>query len=73
MAPGWPHSPEPAIYQLTLELIGVPAERCVFVDDHAIDLPPAAALDITTVHATDEDTPVAELEALLGVTATFTA
>lgn len=43
------------------------------MDDHAINLPPAAALDITTVHATDEDTAVAELEALLGVTATFTA
>lgn len=61
--------PDPAIYQLTLELIGVPAERCVFVDDHAINLPPAAELGITTVHATDEDTAVAELEALLGVTA----
>ncbi|MEU5136757.1 HAD-IA family hydrolase [Streptomyces californicus] len=61
--------PDPAIYRLTLDLIGVPAERCVFVDDHAINLPPAAELGITTVHATDEDTAVAELEALLGVTA----
>lgn len=61
--------PDPAIYQLTLELIGVPAEQCVFVDDHAINLPPATELGITTVHATDEDAAVAELEALLGVTA----
>lgn len=63
--------PDPAIYQLTLELIGVPAERCVFVDDHAINLPSAAELGITTVHATDEDAAVAELEALLGVTAAY--
>ncbi|MGW9302215.1 HAD-IA family hydrolase [Streptomyces cyaneofuscatus] len=62
--------PDPAIYQLTLERIGVPAERCDFVDDHAVNLPPAAELGITTVHATDEDAAVAELEALLGVTAT---
>ncbi|WP_329156784.1 HAD family phosphatase [Streptomyces anulatus] len=61
--------PDPSIYQLALDLIGVPAERCVFVDDHAINLPPAAELGITTVHATDEDTAVTELEALLGVTA----
>ncbi|MDX2408399.1 HAD family phosphatase [Streptomyces microflavus] len=61
--------PDPSIYQLALDLIDVPAERCVFVDDHAINLPPAAELGITTVHATDEDTAVTELEALLGVTA----
>ncbi|QCW78629.1 HAD family hydrolase [Streptomyces sp. S6] len=65
--------PDSAIYQLTLELIGVPAEQCVFVDDHAVNLPPAAELGITTVHATDEDISVAELEALLGVTATTVA
>ncbi|MBQ0830873.1 HAD-IA family hydrolase [Streptomyces tagetis] len=64
--------PDPAIYRLTLERIGVPAERCVFVDDHAMNLPPAAELGITTVHATDEDTAVAELEALLGVTTSRT-
>lgn len=31
--------PDPAIYQLTLERLGLPAERCVFVDDHAVNLP----------------------------------
>lgn len=33
------------------DLIGLPAERCVFVDDHAQKLPPAAELGVTTVHA----------------------
>ncbi|MFB8216098.1 HAD-IA family hydrolase [Streptomyces anulatus] len=61
--------PDPAIYRLALERIGLPAERCVFVDDHEANLPPAAELGITTVHVTGEDTAVAELEALLGVTA----
>ncbi|MFJ3818790.1 HAD-IA family hydrolase [Streptomyces sp. NPDC090056] len=64
--------PDPAIYRLALERIGLPAERCVFVDDHEVNLPPAAELGITTVHATDEDRAVAELEALLGVTAALT-
>ncbi|MHC3817637.1 HAD family hydrolase [Streptomyces sp. DT9] len=63
--------PNPEIYRVTLDLIGVPAEQCVFVDDHSVNLPPAAALGITTIHATDEDTAVAELETLLGVTAAF--
>ncbi|MFB7224507.1 HAD-IA family hydrolase [Streptomyces sp. NPDC056227] len=65
--------PDPAIYRLVLERIGLPAERCVFVDDHAVNLPPAAALGLSTVHVTDEGAAVAELEALLGVTAVLAA
>ncbi|WP_435866547.1 HAD-IA family hydrolase [Streptomyces yangpuensis] len=65
--------PDPAIYRLTLDRIGLPAERCVFVDDHAVNLPPAAELGITTVHATGEQEAVAELEALLGVSAVLAA
>ncbi|MEV0302091.1 HAD-IA family hydrolase [Streptomyces prasinus] len=65
--------PAPAIYRLTLDRIGLPAERCVFVDDHAVNLPPAAELGVSTVHVTDEDAAVAELEDLLGVTAVLAA
>ncbi|MFD5873851.1 HAD-IA family hydrolase [Streptomyces sp. NPDC060322] len=63
--------PDPAIYQLTLDRLGLPGTACVFVDDHPVNLPPAEALGITTVLATDEDSAVAELERLLGVTATL--
>ncbi|MFD5057891.1 HAD-IA family hydrolase [Streptomyces sp. NPDC058394] len=56
--------PDPAIHRLNPERIGLPAERCVFMDDHAVNLPPAAELGITTVHATGEDTAVAELRYL---------
>ncbi|MFI6644709.1 HAD-IA family hydrolase [Streptomyces sp. NPDC050504] len=59
--------PDPAIYRLALDRIRLPAERCVFVDDRSANLPPAAALGITTVHVTDEEAAVAELAALLGV------
>lgn len=65
--------PDPAIYQLVLERIGLPAEQCVFVDDQAVNLPPAAGLGIATVQAADESETVTELEALLGVTASLEA
>ncbi|MFI2432090.1 HAD-IA family hydrolase [Streptomyces sp. NPDC018693] len=65
--------PDPAIYQLALENLALPAERCVFADDHAVNLPPASELGIATVHVTDEDAAVAELETLLGVTAVLAA
>jgi len=42
--------PEPRIYELTLEMLELPAEACVFVDDLEINLPPARALGIHTVH-----------------------
>ncbi|MFD4767547.1 HAD-IA family hydrolase [Streptomyces niveus] len=61
--------PDPAIYQLTLDRLGLPGTACVFVDDHPVNLPPAEALGITTVLAVDEDKAVSELEGLLGVTA----
>ena len=42
-----------ARYDLALAAAGVPAERCVFVDDTAENLPPAEALGIRTVHHVD--------------------
>ncbi|QIB42807.1 HAD-IA family hydrolase [Streptomyces aureoverticillatus] len=65
--------PDPAIYQLTLERLDLPGSACVFVDDHPVNLPPAEALGITTVLATREADTVAELQALLGVSADLAA
>ncbi|MFE2850101.1 HAD-IA family hydrolase [Streptomyces lavendulae] len=65
--------PDPAIYELTLSRMGLAPAECVFVDDHAVNLPPAAALGITTVHAQDEQEAVARLEDLLGVDAVLAA
>lgn len=58
--------PDKAIYEHTLDLLGLPGEDCVFVDDHAQNLPPATALGIRTIHHTDADVTVAQLDALLG-------
>ncbi|GGS33300.1 hypothetical protein Snoj_32590 [Streptomyces nojiriensis] len=64
--------PNPEIYQLTLERLGLPGEACVFADDHPVNLPPAAALGISTVLVADEEATVSELEALLGISVPLT-
>ncbi|MFJ6211731.1 HAD-IA family hydrolase [Streptomyces sp. NPDC092296] len=59
--------PDPALYRIMLDLMDLPGECCVFVDDTAHHLPPAAELGVATVHATDPAGTIAQLEALLGV------
>jgi putative hydrolase of the HAD superfamily len=54
--------PDPRMYELGAERVGVPAGRCVYVDDLAFNLEPAAALGMATVHHVDAATTVAELE-----------
>ncbi|MBM9508048.1 HAD-IA family hydrolase [Streptomyces sp. KK5PA1] len=58
--------PSPLIYERTLEALGLAGPECVFVDDHAENLPPAAALGIKTIHHTDADVTAEQLDALLG-------
>jgi putative hydrolase of the HAD superfamily len=59
--------PDPAIYRRTLDRMGLPGEECVFVDDQAVNLAPAAALGITTVHAVSPAAVVARVTDLLGL------
>jgi epoxide hydrolase-like predicted phosphatase len=59
--------PDPAIYELTVRRLNVPAARCVFVDDHPGHLPPAQEAGMTAVlHVSPEQT-LAQLSDLLGV------
>lgn len=59
--------PDPAIYRLGAERIGLPPADCVFVDDLGGNLKAAKAVGMTTVrHRTAAET-IPELEALLGV------
>jgi len=58
--------PDPAIYELTLDLLGVPPRECVFVDDTAKNLDPARDLGMQVVHATDEQVTASALKSLLG-------
>jgi putative hydrolase of the HAD superfamily len=59
--------PDPGIYELALERVERPAERCVFVDDLPGNLKPARALGMATVHHRAAETTLPELEELLGV------
>lgn len=60
--------PTPEIYARGAEAISLPPSECVFVDDLPFNLPPAQELGMTTVHHTETDTTIAELQRLLGVT-----
>jgi putative hydrolase of the HAD superfamily len=59
--------PAPEMYTLGAERIGLPPERCVYVDDLKFNLTPARELGMATVHHVDADQTVSELEPLLGV------
>ncbi|MFI5822825.1 HAD family hydrolase [Streptomyces rishiriensis] len=59
--------PDPRIYQLALDQLGLRGSECIFVDDIATNLPPAQALGITTIHATDPTHTVQQLRNLLGL------
>ena len=57
--------PDPAIFELTLEKLGVEAEACVFVDDHPGHLAPALEMGMTTVLHRAPTSTIAEVEELL--------
>jgi putative hydrolase of the HAD superfamily len=60
--------PDPAIYLLAAESLGLEPAACVFVDDFAVNLEPAEELGMATVlHEDDADRTIAALEELLGV------
>jgi putative hydrolase of the HAD superfamily len=59
--------PDPPVYLLAAEKLGLPAGACVLVDDVAANLPPAAKLGMATIHHADSVTTVRELERVFGV------
>lgn len=59
--------PSPEIYTMGAEAIGLDPSECVFVDDLPFNLPPATELGMATVHHTDTQETIAELERLFGV------
>jgi putative hydrolase of the HAD superfamily len=58
--------PEPQIYELTLERIGMPAEACLFVDDLEPNVEGARAAGMRAVHFRDNAQAIAEIRAALG-------
>ena len=61
------HKPEPEIFRLGAERIGVPAGECVFVDDLRENCEGAAAVGMTPILHRGADSTLPELERLLGL------
>jgi putative hydrolase of the HAD superfamily len=59
--------PDPAIFMLMTERLGVAPAQCVFVDDHPGHLQAAAEAGMATVLHRSPDLTIAELEDLLGL------
>jgi epoxide hydrolase-like predicted phosphatase len=58
--------PDPRMYSLGAQRIGVEPEECVFVDDLAFNLDPARELGMAVVHHVDAASTLAELDRLVG-------
>ncbi len=63
---GW-RKPDPRIYRHACDLLGVPPESCVYLDDLGINLKPARALGMRTIKVGDPDVALAELEKIVGI------
>ena len=59
--------PDPEIYALGAQRLGLPPEECVFVDDLPGNLKPARAMGMATVHHTVASETIPQLADLLGV------
>ena len=57
--------PDPRIYQMMCDALGVEAAQCVYLDDLGINLKPAREMGMTTIKVDDPATALGELGALL--------
>ena len=58
--------PDPEMYRLGAQAVGLDPGQCVYVDDLPGNLKPARELGMTTIHHRDAATTIAELERLFG-------
>ena len=59
--------PDPRIYQMMYEALGVAPEACVYLDDLGVNCKPAAALGMTAIKVTTEDQALRDLAAATGL------
>jgi putative hydrolase of the HAD superfamily len=59
--------PDPRIYMMMCELLGVKPEACVYLDDLGGNLKPARAMGMTTIKVESGAQAIAELEAATGM------
>jgi putative hydrolase of the HAD superfamily len=59
--------PDPRIYRMMIEALGVDAKHCVYLDDLGVNLKPARDMGMTTIKVVDAPQAIAELEAATGL------
>ncbi len=59
--------PDPRIYRMMLDALGVDPARCVYLDDLGINLKPAREMGMTTIKVTSADQAISDLEAATGL------
>ncbi|WP_420131018.1 HAD-IA family hydrolase [Rhodopseudomonas sp.] len=59
--------PDPRIYQMMTDKLGVDPKRCVYLDDLGVNLKPAREMGMTTIKVTSAAQAIAELEAATGL------
>lgn len=59
--------PDPRIYAMMVEALGVAPENCVYLDDLGVNLKPAREMGMTTIKVLDGTQAIAELEAATGL------
>ena len=59
--------PDPRIYRLMVEALGVDPKACVYLDDLGVNLKPAREMGMTTIKVTSGAQAIAELEKATGL------
>jgi putative hydrolase of the HAD superfamily len=59
--------PDPRIYQMMVDTLGVDPNNCVYLDDLGVNLKPARAMGMRTIKVTDAPQAILELEAATGL------
>ena len=59
--------PNPKIYEIASQRLGVELSRCAFLDDLGVNLKPARALGMSTIKVESEEQAIDELAALTGL------
>jgi putative hydrolase of the HAD superfamily len=59
--------PDPKIYRMMTDALGVDPVRCVYLDDLGVNLKPAREMGMTTIKVVSADQAIADLEAATGL------
>ena len=59
--------PDPRIYRMMVEALGVDPRRCVYLDDLGVNLKPAREMGMTTIKVINASQAIADLEAATGL------